>query len=73
MKLGDLLADAAEAQRHREDVGGEDEEQDVAAEIDRVVHRLDEPPRRESPIVTPSRIDSTQPITAASVVVTTPK
>src|SRR5262249_31281497 len=41
-ELGHLLADAAEAQRRGEDVGGENEEQDVAGEIDRVVHRLDE-------------------------------
>src|SRR5262245_47878461 len=40
-ELGDLFADAAEAQRHREDVGGEDQKQDVAAEVDGVVHRLE--------------------------------
>src|SRR5215470_17538117 len=39
---GDLLADAAERQRDREDVGGENQEQDVAAEIDGVVQRADE-------------------------------
>src|SRR5215470_4326281 len=44
---GDLLADAAERQRNREDVGGEDQEQDVAAEIDGVVHRAHEAGERQ--------------------------
>ncbi len=44
----DLLADAGEADRIGEDVGGQDDEQDVSRELDRVRHRLDQTAQRET-------------------------
>ena len=46
-ELGDLLAEPGEAQRRREDVGGQDQEQDVAGEDDGVEDRLDEALQRQ--------------------------